>query len=331
MTRVDHILIVGLGSIGKRHLKMVREYRPNSCITILRSKVGSEIAEEKIADKIVYKIEEALDTKSQAVIIATPAPFHHTSATIFIKNDMHVLVEKPLEESLASARKLEYLQADSNVVGLVGYCLRYDPNAIKFKQMIEQHVIGDVLHVTVECGSYLPDWRPGQDYKKTASSVKALGGGVLLELSHELDYLRWFFGDVVDVSAKFSNSDSLDIDVEDQADLLLTTQADVAVNVHLDFNTRETRRFCKVQGTEGNIIWDAVNNKVILHLAGKAPRIESNICAPDQKYREQLTHFIDCIENKKAPRVSFSDGVKVLEVIEAARISNESGRRVSIS
>ncbi|NQU63800.1 MAG: Gfo/Idh/MocA family oxidoreductase [SAR324 cluster bacterium] len=330
MNKVDRILVVGLGSIGKRHLQVLRDHWPDIYISVLRSSTGNDVPEEKLADKIVYTIEEAIDTKVQSAIIAIPAPYHLYAAKKFIEHGVHILVEKPLTESLASARELGSDLSKSTTVGLVGYCLRYDPNATKFKQLLEQKSIGDVLQVSIECGSYLPDWRPGQNYKKNVSSVKSLGGGVLLELSHEFDYARWFFGEIETVFAQYNNSSTLGIDVEDQADLLLTTKAGFPISVHIDFNTRYTRRYCTARGTKGDLIWDAVNNQIILNIVGKAPIVETENHDRNYIYVEQIRHFWDCIENNTTPNVSFTDGIKVLQIVDAARISNDLGTRVTI-
>ena len=104
-------------------------------------------------------------------------------------------------------------------------------------EMINSKKIGKILHVQVDCGSYLPEWRKGQDYRKSVSAKTKLGGGVLLELSHELEYIRWFFGDMKSVYANIQNSETLDIDVEDSVDMIFESDKGFSVSVHLDYNS----------------------------------------------------------------------------------------------
>ena len=96
----------------------------------------------------------------------------------------------------------------------VAYNLRYLPSAKKVKHIISERVLGRLTNVHIECGQYLPDWRPGTDYRLGVSAQKKLGGGALLELSHELDYLLWIFGSIRSVVAKLETTGTLDIDVD---------------------------------------------------------------------------------------------------------------------
>jgi len=296
---IEHIAIVGLGSIGRRHLRLVREFRPGIEIIAVRSGGGKEVPEEKIADKIVYTVEDAIDAGIQATVIATPAVYHIQQATKLIEAGIHVLVEKPLSHNMKNVDDFLEIAENSDAVGLVGYCLRYDPDAVRFKEMLAEGKTGHLMHVKVSCSSYLPDWRPGQDYRQSVSAKNELGGGVLLELSHELYYIRWFFGNIESVSAVLQNSGTLDIDVEDNADLILKTVEGLPISVHLDFNSRIVRRICRAHCTKGDLIWDAVSKKVSWRPAYGSEELESfnHDHDHDQIYREQLKHFFNCIEH----------------------------------
>lgn len=328
---INKILIVGLGSIGKRHLRVARELRPELQIVVLRSTHDNKIPEENLANKIVYTMEDALTEHPQAAIIASPAPFHRSVAETCISNGIHLLVEKPVTSNLADARKILAVQNQAGVQALVGYCLRYDPNAVLFKQILDQKTIGNLLQVSIECGSFLPIWRPGSNYRNSVSSRRDLGGGVLLELSHELDYARWFFGDIVSVYAQFKNSRTLDIDVEDQADIVLTTADNIILSMHLDFNTHSSRRFCIVRGSGGDLKWNAIQKKVTLNLVNKPEQEFGVAYERDDVYKRQFTHFLDCVENGQAPRVTMKDGVNVVKIIEAAQESNSTGKRILLA
>ena len=287
--------------------------------------------EEKIADKIVYTMEDAIDAGIQATVIATPAIYHIRQATKLIEANIHVLVEKPLSHNMTDVDNFLEISENSDVVGLVGYCLRYDPAAKQFKKLLNSKKIGQILCVDVDCSSYLPDWRPNQDYRQSVSARKELGGGVLLELSHELDYIRWFFGYIESVSAVLQNSGTLSLDVEDNADLILKTVEGLPISVHLDFNSRNVRRTCSVKTSNGDLIWDAASKKVIWRMAKGSEKVESFNYDKDEIYRQQLQHFFNCIEHGQAPMVTLESGAAVLQIVEAAKKSNVMGNKVSLA
>jgi predicted dehydrogenase len=282
---------------------------------------------------VVHSLEEAVDYGIEAAIIATPAIYHIQQAIYLMEKGVHVLIEKPLSHSLDNMTELLKVNKKTKTVALVGYCLRYNSGALQFNNILKNKKIGQILHVQVDCGSYLPNWRKGQgqDYRESVSAKAELGGGVLLELSHELDYIRWFFGEMKSVYAKIQNSGTLDINVEDSVDMIFSSEQGYSVSVHLDFNSRYIRRKCIARGTNGDLIWDAITNKVIWIPANGPEELETYKNDCDYIYREQLKHFFDCIENKKRPLVSLDDGAIVLNMIESAKKSHKISKKVAIA
>ena len=327
--KLNRIAIVGLGSIGKRHLRLIKEIRPNIKVTLIRSGVGPSSPEENMAERVVFSIEEALKHDIDAAIISSPAPFHVSQAIILLKSGVHLLIEKPLSDRLDDLDNLVQVASKSNTKVMVGYVLRHDPAAIEFKKIIESDEIGDSMHISIECGSYLPDWRPGQDYKKTVSALSNLGGGVLLELSHELDYFHWFFGKPAFVFSRLKNSKTLEVDVEDQADMLFTTNSDIPVVMQIDFNRRHPLRICTLQTTKGELIWNAGVKSVEWKPSSGEAKKEIFDFNRDYIYKKQLEHFIDCVEKNTQPKVTLNDGVVVMKMIDSIRKSNLEQRIVA--
>jgi predicted dehydrogenase len=328
--KLNHIAIIGLGSIGRRHLRLIKQIRPEIKITVVRSGKGEHCAEEEIADNIVQSIKAATSLGIEAAIISTPSTFHLSNAITLLKSDIHLLIEKPLSNTMEYTEELVRLSKTSKAIILIGYVLRYDPAAIRFKQLLLEEDIGEKLHIRVECGSYLPDWRPDQDYKKTVSASTELGGGVLLELSHELDYINWFFGQPSDIQALLRNSKTLGIDVEDQVDILLSYENDCPISVQIDFCRRKPMRVCSVLTTKGQVTWNAMSKKVVSEWVGQEKKVNEFSFERDHIYQEQLIHFLDCIENKKTPAVTLNDGVDVMQMIDACRKSNNMNRKIKI-
>jgi predicted dehydrogenase len=328
---INNIGIIGLGSIGCRHLRLVREIRPELNIIAVRSGQGEKVQEEKLAYTVLYSLDEVIDAGVKAAVVATPATAHIQQAIDLMEKGIHILIEKPLSHSLDNVNELLRVEKESKRVGLVGYCLHYNTGALKFNDMLKNKKIGQILHVRVDCGSYLPEWRKGQDYRESVSAKAELGGGVLLELSHELDYIRWFFGEMKNVSANIQNSGTLGIDVEDSVDMIFESEQGFPVSVHLDFNSRSTRRKCITRCSNGDLIWDIVANKVIWHPADGSEEVETYQNDRDYIYKEQLNHFFDCIENKKRPLVSIDNGVAVLRMVESAKESHQTGKRIVLT
>lgn len=322
------VAIVGLGSIGRRHLRLLHDLRPDLSIILIRSGRGGDYPEAVLGSRIVSTIDDAIEAGVQAAIIATPASLHFQQSMRFIESGVHFLVEKPLALSTEGIQMLIDSASRNSVISLVGYVLRYDPAARCFKKWLQKHIIGKIIHVSIICGSFLPDWRPQQDYRKTVSSIAELGGGVLFELSHELDYLHWFFGKPIDVQAKLAKSGTLDIDVEDSSDLIITCSGNVTLSVHLDFNRRIPTRACIVQTTEGELRWNALAKEVVWHSAGQSPELETFEYDHDHMYRSQLEHFLACIEKGVSPIVSLDDGAAVMYLIEAAQQAHKTGCKV---
>ena len=327
---LDHLAVIGLGSIGKRHLRIARELRSSLRITLVRSFAGHPAQEEAIADAVVYSLEEALSVGVQAAVIASPAVSHLDQAFRLFQGGVHVLLEKPISHAIKGIEKVLEVQKAKNLVGLMGYCLRHDKAARYFKEMIDSKISGQFLHARVECGSYLPEWRPKQDYRHSVSAKSKLGGGVLLELSHELDYIRWFFGPMQDVFAVLHNSGTLDIDTEESAELIFKTTQGIPITVHLDYNSRTTRRCCIARFSDGELIWDIVEKSVVWRPASGKVKRKNFDKDRDEIYRQQLLHFFDSIENKSTPAVSLEDGAEVLRMVEAARSSHTSGKLVAL-
>jgi predicted dehydrogenase len=205
----------------------------------------------------------------------------------------------------------------------------------KFRELLIQGKVGPVVSVRAEVGQYLPAWRPDSDYRNSVSAQKRLGGGVLLELSHEIDYLLWLFGPVEWVKATLLRQSNLEIDVEDTAHLQLGFVIDASgrqlvAALDLDFIRHDTTRQCVVIGERGTLRWDGVSGRVefMAYDANSWEVLMSDLVERDFTYREELKQFFTSINDDIDPPVTGSDGEAVLAVVEAARLSNQNGQVV---
>jgi len=329
---MQRVLIVGFGSIGQRHLRIVRAILPGADVRVLRG-AGKGEAEE--ANGCFTSLDQALAFEPQAAIIASPAPFHVDVALVLAQCGCHLLVEKPLSDRAEGVPDLLVATRVHGVVLQVGYNLRFLPSLVDFRQRLLSGSIGRILSIRCETGQHLETWRPGTDYRTGVSARRELGGGVLLELSHEFDYLRWIFGDVSWVSAFTGRQGALDIDVEDSAHLLLgmgsgasgAGSAGPVAALSLDFLRRDATRRCLVIGETGSLAWDGIAGTVRLCTPERPgwEALAQHTPERDQTYRDQWRHFLDCVERNKRPLVSGSDGLAVLEMVKAARRSAAMG------
>jgi predicted dehydrogenase len=332
MSVSERFLVAGYGSIGKRHLGNLRQMFPQADIAVLRSGVaGSDSVVPPGADRVFYDFEAVRAFVPQAAIVATPATYHVELTRRLLALGCHVLLEKPIAAASEAVPEMIAEARRSGRVLMIGYNLVFTPAMAAFRDAVRSGIAGRPLCIRAEVGQYLPDWRPGNDYRRGASARRDLGGGVLLELSHELHYLEWIFGRVDWVQATVQRSGTLELEVEDLALLNLGFAEGAVASVQLDFLQRTYSRFCKVVGSAGTLFWDAAQQSVLFFPPNeKQGREIYREASADRNgaYLRELAHFFDCVRNDTRPMVDADDGWAVLRVIEAARTSASEGKRI---
>lgn len=284
-------------------------------------------------DGFVFHVDDALALRPDCVLVTGPASQHVAASLPFAERGIPLFIEKPLSDSLDEADKLLAACARGGAPPVVGYNLRFSRALQAVKRTLTDGVIGRVIAVRAEVGQYLPDWRPGSDYSRGVSARSELGGGVLLELSHELDYVRWLVGEVSSVCARVGRLSDLEIDVEDVAELVLGFRNGAIGSIHLDMVQRAPTRTCRLIGVDGTIVWDGIRRHAAVFSA--ASREWTEICAADaedsnEMYVAELRHFLDCVGGRAVPLISGRDGRRVLEIALAARRSSLEGRTVTL-
>jgi predicted dehydrogenase len=326
--QINVYLIISLGSIGKRHLFNLRQLDNQAKIIVLRhQKTNTSIDDKNVIE--VSSMQDALDLNPTVAIIASPAVFHVEQALILLNHNIHLFIEKPLAHNLNSVEKLQRLAEEKSLIVMVGYVLRFSPALKKIKSLFDDGVIGSIINVSVHCGQYLPDWRPGQDYRQTVSARKELGGGVLLELSHEFDYLRWLFGDIDTVVANMVNTNTLEIDVEDRVDVLIKFSQGFSGLVHLNFLDKKAQRLLYINGLNGNISCDLINHKISIDIANDKTTLDLSQ-ERNNLYLDELNCFLECVKHNSTPPIGISDGIEVVKIVEAIKQSSNTKKWVNI-
>jgi len=331
---INRILIVGHGSIGKRHLQLARNLFPDADIRVLRHLKSTSTPEN--SNGCFDNIEDVHSFAPQLAVIANPATFHTDVALKLTEQGVHLLIEKPIAASQESIQLLLDLSRKNNTVLLVGYNLRFLSSLQEFRSALHLQTIGKVLSVRCEIGQFLPSWRPNTDYRQGVSARSKLGGGVLLELSHEIDYLRWIFGEVEWVTAILSQQSDLDIDVEDTAHLIfgftdkIEDKIQLIASVNLDFIRHDITRLCTAIGDIGSLRWDGIAGTIEQFDLESKTWVEVFRDEEKDSYASEWKHFLKCISGYEKPLISGNDGLKVLEVIEAARQSSLDKEQVKV-
>jgi predicted dehydrogenase len=278
-------------------------------------------------------MEEAVAFNPDIAVVAGPSTTHAASALPLANNGTHLLIEKPLDADADAVPALLDACALRGIVLLTGYNLRFLPSLQSFRQCVRDGLPGRILSVRCEVGQYLPDWRPDSEYRGGVSASRALGGGVLLELSHEIDYLRWIFGEVTWVKATLCRQSRLDIDVEDTAHLTLgfgtapdANTRQLVATLDMDFIRHDTTRTCLAIGELGTLRWNALTGVVDCYLAASRTwQVVTTLpVAGDASYMAEWAHFLACVRGEATPLITGADGLRTLHVVEAARRAADS-------
>jgi predicted dehydrogenase len=276
-------------------------------------------------------LEAALADKLDGALVCTPPASHVELARRALAAGAHLFIEKPVATASADVPPLLDEAARSGRLVAVGFNLRFLPSLRRVKTLLEDKRAGKVLAVRAEFGSYLPDWRPGRDYRDNYAVRAALGGGILLDAIHELDYLGWLFGEVAEVLCTAGHVSDLAGDTEDLAEVTLRFESGVLAQVHLDYLQRAYRRNLQVIGDAGGVAWDYPTHTV--SVCGTDGRPEAATVADGDSnamYLEEVRHFVACLEGREQPLVDGREALRSLRLVEAARVSAREGRRVRL-
>jgi len=306
-------LVVGLGSIGKRHVDNLLKI-PNMSIVILSSR---KIVKKNKRVKIVNTIKDAVVMKPDFAIIANVTSVHVSTAIQIAKKGIDLFIEKPLSNSLHGIERLEKIVNEKKLITMMGCNFRFDKSMIMIKKILENKSLGKIISVHAENGSFLPNWHQYEDYKKGYSARKELGGGIIFTNIHELDYLYWFFGEVIKGYATIGKVSDLKINVEDLAEIILKFKNNTIAHVHLDHFQRPDSRICKIIGTKGLLTWNYQKAHLKLYkYSDKSWHVlihEKNYNR-NYMYQKELEHFLTCIKIRKNTINPLNEGIEILKI-----------------
>lgn len=317
-------LVVGCGSIGKRHIANLRLLGIDDIIVFDND--ASRAAETAALHAVhpALSMDEAWQRRPDVCLITVPTALHLALARQAAERGCHLFIEKPLSHSWQGVEELLASVAQRRLVTMVGCNMRFHPGLREVKRLLAEAAVGRVISARVEVGQYLPDWHPLEDYRRGYSARRELGGGVILDAIHELDYLRWFCGPVADAVCLAGKMSQLEIDTEDIAALLLRFRNGIIGEVHLDYVQRAYRRTCQIVGEEGTIHWDFSARQVRWYSA-RTRQWNQYDDPPDwevnRMYLDEMEHFLACLAGAAEPEVDVIQAAEVLRIALAAKQS----------
>ena len=330
---MPRVAVLGFGSSGQRHATLLRDRFPEDEIVVFSSRSHAESP-----FLITSSLKDVAKFGPEAAVIAGVATERLAMVQALPDGLQGILVEKPLADTFAKGVEIADWALRKAELTRVGYNLRFSPSIREFKSRIDRGDLGEVLSIRVETGQFLPDWRPDRDYRATASAQKALGGGALLELSHEIDYVRWIFGEIEWVSAWMGKSSGLDIDVEDTAGLIVgfassERNANKVGQLSLDLVRRDRTRSLTAVCALGSLRWDGISSTVEEHIAaaGNWQQVFVEKPGSSSTYERQWDGFFSALEGDADEAATLLDGLAALQVVDAAKKSDElAGARVTV-
>ena len=301
-----NVLIVGLGSIARKHIEALKALKIKANLYALRSNVN---AENELDIENIFSLENE-NTVFDFAIISNPTHLHYEFIEKLTQKNIPLFIEKPAVNSLVGIDKLLDSIENKNLTTYVACNLRFHPCITFLKDKLDSEELR-INELNVYCGSYLPNWRPGKDFRNIYSANAAMGGGVHLDLFHELDYIIWLFGLPNKSQSILKNNSSLKIDAIDYANYILEYEKFTA-SVVLNYYRRKPKREIEIVFDEVTWSVNLINNTIkddsgLLLFEAK----DFNVL---QTYQWQLNYFIECLKNNKKPMNSMKESIPVLEI-----------------
>ena len=327
---MKYIAVVGYGNMGQRHIDSLQVI--GGCkVVVVRRDVTQPLLPRHRHLKIINSLELAIEEGINAVIISNVTSAHASSLMLAMKHKLPVLLEKPVADNLSVLEKLETeaeLKADKV---LVGYDIRFCGALDHLKHLLNSGQLGDIAFASLDAGGYLPNWRPDLDYRDLYSSNRKLGGGVTLDLVHEIDAMLELFGQPTSLTSTLVRKGNLDLDVEDFAQLTFDFKSGPIITMSLDYLRRPFTRKYTLVGSEGTVVWNAQKGTITTY--------DDSALVGSDTWNEQLPnafelemrHFLDVLDGTSLPVVTLNEGIRSARLALLAKVSSQTGKRIDLS
>ncbi|MBI1911087.1 MAG: Gfo/Idh/MocA family oxidoreductase [Deltaproteobacteria bacterium] len=321
-----NIVVVGYGSAGRRHLDNLLKLKKVRAVTICTSHAGIVPVQDPRV-RFVSSLEDVVSRKSDNrngfdfAIVANETGRHIETSVLLAGRGLSLFIEKPLSHTVEGINVLEELVRKKGLKAFIAYNFRFMGAIRRIREELKTGRLGKLYFSRIEAGQYLPQWRPCDDYRRSYSASSARGGGVGLDLSHELDYMRMLFGDPVEWKVVRSYSGALEINSEDVFEGIYSYKSGFVCSVHLDYLQAEKKRMIRIDGSKGMLECDLVRKQMsITGEDGRAIIDSADMFDLNSTYLDEILHFIDVIENGREPDVCIKDGIAALRLLEDSSV-----------
>ena len=303
-----NVLIIGLGSIALKHIKVLKEINANTSIFALRS---SKLSTKVSGVKDLFEWKEVVSKKFHFCIISSPSSLHLSHIKLVEVLRIPIFIEKPLFINQSQINDFKILDL-KNLRSYVACNFRFNP-IIEFLKEDLKIKAKNIYEVTAYCGSYLPNWRPNKDYRKVYSSIKELGGGVNIDLIHEPDYFVHLFGLPEHTSVHNRKVSSLEINSNDSSIIYLSYK-NFQASITLNYFRKDARRTLEIVTDEKTIFVDFLKG-IVKDLETNTILYESSEDLIERSYKKQMLFFLNNIKINEYKTNSIEEALSVLNII----------------
>lgn len=318
------IVIVGTGSIGRRHIENILRVEPKAEFIFLRQSGRHDSLSEGLGARVVTSVEQAVKFNPDCAIIATPSSLHTDFVLAFIQYGIAMYVEKPvvinqpdIERVYVSIKEFDY-----RATTLVGCNLRFLNSLRAMKEVLESGRLGQVARGVFQAGQWLPGWRPAQNYQDSYSADPERGGGVIWDLIHEIDSARYLLGDFERVMSMTSLYAPLKIKSDAVANILLGKKnGSPLISIGLDYVARKPVRRYEIYGEKGALIWDLPQQRLLfedengMELITDDPE-DFNVA---KTYEVAIKEFLSAVKSDSDTSQNIQEGLKSAELAVKAK------------
>ncbi len=308
------ILIIGKSQIALRHYSILKKINKNF-ILYFKDKNNKIWIYRK--DKFLLEKKKLLVNEYYLVLICTPSNTHIRYLNLYYQKSKFIFVEKPLSNSLSSLENFKRKKIETSIKPkiLIGYNLRFSKALLKFKKTINYKKYGKLLYVACQVGRSLDQWRDNN--LKLAASNKKKGGGVILELSHELDYLNWIFGPIAVLSSKINNLKKFNLNVEENYFAIIKSNKNIIINLLVDMVRCDPKRFCEAIFDKATIRLDLIDGsvKITNNKTFKLYKYDNDL---DNSYKNMWYDYLKNSEKIKT-KDTINSSLQILGLIETIK------------
>jgi predicted dehydrogenase len=314
---VRTVAMIGAGSIGSRHLRNLEQLGVERLLVWEPDSTQRERLQTELPSHKYYpNLNDTLGEDPEAVIVASPSAYHEEHTAAALARRCAVFVEKPLSYRLGRTEVLAQEAEANQIITMVACNMRFHPGPATVHRLLSAGAIGDLISYRVHTGSYLPDWRPHQDFRESYSASVETGGAIL-DCIHEIDLALWYAGPARLIAAKRLPGSSIGLETDGLAEALIQHETGALGSIHLNFVERDYRRFCVCIGTEGTLEWDFHRNEVVqFRRRGDDPvthRLPEDWQINDM-YVAEMRHFLDCVAAGTPTQNSIAQNIPCLRL-----------------